>query len=155
MRGVMDEFTHLKNFSKPVDPSLIIAVAARYFWTVTERGVINCKKNIVLFHFRDDAYVPRDGYQPLDQIWPGCEIRFVDCGHVSAYVLHQKLFKKTIAEAVDRYRAKYNVDGTLRQQMDDLIDPTPRSRKSSTDSRVMDVIGLENSRTPTDSPHRL
>jgi hypothetical protein len=29
MRGVMDEFTHLKNFAMPVDPDLIIVIAAR------------------------------------------------------------------------------------------------------------------------------
>jgi len=30
MRGVMDEFTHLKNFSRPIDPELIIVIAAKY-----------------------------------------------------------------------------------------------------------------------------
>jgi hypothetical protein len=30
MRGVMDEFTHLKNFSKPLDSSMIIVIAAKY-----------------------------------------------------------------------------------------------------------------------------
>ncbi|KAH8405423.1 hypothetical protein KR222_011519 [Zaprionus bogoriensis] len=70
MRGMMDECTHLKNFSVPFDTSLIIAVCAR-----------------------DDAYVPRDGCSSLEDIWPGAEIRYLDAGHVSAYVLHQKLFR--------------------------------------------------------------
>jgi len=30
MRRIMDECTHIKNFSVPVDPELIIVVAAEY-----------------------------------------------------------------------------------------------------------------------------
>lgn len=70
MRGVMDECTHLKNFSVPYDTSLAIAVCAK-----------------------DDAYVPRKGCSSLEDIWPGVEVRYLDAGHVSAYVLHQKLFR--------------------------------------------------------------
>lgn len=70
MRGIMDECTHLKNFSVPVDTSLIIAVCARH-----------------------DAYVPREGCTDLADIWPGVEIRYVDGGHVSVYVLYQSMFR--------------------------------------------------------------
>jgi len=70
MRGIMDECTHLKNFEIPVDTELIIAV---------------CAKN--------DAYVPRDHCMSLETIWPGAEIRYIDAGHVSAYLLHQKVFR--------------------------------------------------------------
>lgn len=70
MRGMMDECTHLKNFSVPKETSLIIAVCAK-----------------------DDAYVPREGCSGLEEIWPGVEVRYLDAGHVSAYVLHQKLFR--------------------------------------------------------------
>lgn len=52
MRGMMDECTHLKNFSVPYDTSLIIAVCAK-----------------------DDAYMPRAGVSSLEEIWPGAEIR--------------------------------------------------------------------------------
>lgn len=65
MRGVMDECTHLKNFSVPHDTSLIIVVCAK-----------------------DDAYVPRDGCSNLADLWPGAEVRYLDAGHVSAYLLH-------------------------------------------------------------------
>ncbi|CAB0044351.1 unnamed protein product [Trichogramma brassicae] len=84
MRGIMDECTHLQNFEKPVDTELIIAVCAR-----------------------DDAYVPRDDVVGLEKIWPGAEIRFLDAGHVSAYLLYQKLFRSTIDEAFQRYLKKY------------------------------------------------
>lgn len=70
MRGMMDECTHLKHFSVPKETSLIIAVCAK-----------------------DDAYVPREGCSGLEEIWPGVEVRYLDAGHVSAYVLHQKLFR--------------------------------------------------------------
>lgn len=84
MCGIMDECTHLKNFEVPVDTELIIAVCAR-----------------------DDAYVPRDGCMSLEKIWPGAEIRYIDAGHVTAYLLHQKVFRSTIAEAFQRSLKKY------------------------------------------------
>jgi hypothetical protein len=84
MRGMMDECTHLKNFSVPVDTDLIIAVCAK-----------------------DDAYIPRDGCSSLEDIWPGAEVRYLDAGHVSAYVLHQKLFRSSIIEAFERSKAKW------------------------------------------------
>lgn len=70
MRGIMDECTHLRNFSVPVDTSLIVSVCAR-----------------------DDGYVPREGVDDLADIWPGAQVRFLNAGHVSAYVLHQKVFR--------------------------------------------------------------
>ncbi|XP_030375357.1 protein ABHD18 isoform X2 [Scaptodrosophila lebanonensis] len=87
MRGMMDECTHLKNFSVPFDTSLIIAVCAK-----------------------DDAYVPRDGCSSLEDIWPGAEVRYLDAGHVSAYVLHQKLFRSCIIEAFERAKKNYGSD---------------------------------------------
>ncbi|XP_075234970.1 protein ABHD18 isoform X2 [Lycorma delicatula] len=84
MRGIMDECTHLRNFSTPVDTSLIIAVCAR-----------------------DDGYVPREGVTNLADIWPGAEVRYLDAGHVSAFILHQKVFRTAIADAFERAKLKY------------------------------------------------
>jgi hypothetical protein len=70
MHGIMDECTHLRNFTVPVDTSLIIAICAR-----------------------DDAYVPREGCADLTDIWPGAEVQFLDAGHVSAYLLHKHTFR--------------------------------------------------------------
>lgn len=89
MRGIMDECTHLKNFELPVDTELIIAVCAR-----------------------DDAYVPRDGCMSLEEIWPGAEVRYIDAGHITAYLLHQKLFRSTISEAFQRSIKKYPIDNS-------------------------------------------
>ncbi|XP_052869018.1 protein ABHD18 [Anopheles cruzii] len=102
MRGMMDECTHLKNFSVPYDTSLIIAVCAK-----------------------DDAYIPRDGCTSLEDIWPGAEIRYLDAGHVSAYVLHQKLFRSCIIEAFERAKKKWVPEnGTLRTEVNGGSTPT-------------------------------
>jgi len=85
MKAVMDECTHLKNFSMPVDPELIICVTAT-----------------------KDGYVPRQNTMPIDDIWPGCSIRYVQSGHVSAYLLHQSDFRTAIVDAINYSRKKYN-----------------------------------------------
>ncbi|KAG8321037.1 hypothetical protein J6590_054990 [Homalodisca vitripennis] len=84
MRGIMDECTHLRNFSVPVDTSLIVSVCAR-----------------------DDGYVPREGVTDLTDIWPGAEVRYLEAGHVSAFLLHQKFFRTAIIDAFNRLRNKY------------------------------------------------
>ena len=70
MRGVMDECTHLAHFDRPVDPSLVIIVAANH-----------------------DAYIPRDKVISLTDLWPGCEVRYIDEGHVSAFLFKQNEFR--------------------------------------------------------------
>ncbi|XP_053832164.1 protein ABHD18 isoform X2 [Vidua macroura] len=84
--GVMDECTHVANFPVPVDPSLIIVVQAK-----------------------EDAYIPRTGVRSLQEIWPGCEIRYLDGGHVSAYLFKQGLFRQAIYDAFDRFLQKYTM----------------------------------------------
>ncbi|CAH2300927.1 Hypothetical predicted protein [Pelobates cultripes] len=84
MKGVMDECTHVANFSVPVDPSLIIVVQAK-----------------------EDAYVPRIGVRSLGEIWPDCEIRYLEGGHVSAYLFKQGLFRQAIYDAFSRFLQKY------------------------------------------------
>lgn len=84
MKGVMDECTHMANFSVPVDPSLIIVVQATM-----------------------DAYVPRTGVQSLRDIWPGCEVRYLSGGHISAYLFKQNVFRRAIYDAFERFCLKY------------------------------------------------
>lgn len=72
MRGIMDECTHLKNFSVPVDTSLIISVFAQ-----------------------DDGYVPRDDYD-ITSIWPGAEVRILNSGHIAAFVLYLGVFRYSV-----------------------------------------------------------
>ncbi|XP_074503873.1 protein ABHD18 isoform X3 [Sebastes fasciatus] len=70
MKGVMDECTHMANFSVPVDTSLIVVVQAK-----------------------EDAYIPRTGVLSLQEIWPGCEVRYLNGGHISAYLFKQNVFR--------------------------------------------------------------
>lgn len=70
MRGIMDECTHLKNFNSPIDMEMVIAVCAKR-----------------------DGYVPQNSMEKLEDIWPGAEVRYVDTGHVAAFLLHRKTFK--------------------------------------------------------------
>jgi len=70
MKGIMDECTHLKNFKPPVDMDIVIAVCAKR-----------------------DGYVPQHTMDKLEDIWPGAEVRYVDTGHVAAFLLHRNTFK--------------------------------------------------------------
>lgn len=70
MKGIMDECTHLKNFKSPVDMDIVIAVCAKR-----------------------DGYVPQNNMEKLEDVWPGAEVRYVDTGHVAAFILHRNTFK--------------------------------------------------------------
>ncbi|KAM6953236.1 LOW QUALITY PROTEIN: protein ABHD18 [Aplochiton taeniatus] len=85
MKGVMDECTHIANFSVPVDPSMVIVVQAK-----------------------EDAYIPRTGVLSLQEIWPGCEVRYLNGGHISAYLFKQGLFRQAIYDAFERFLRKYS-----------------------------------------------
>ncbi|XP_035985977.1 protein ABHD18 isoform X1 [Fundulus heteroclitus] len=84
MKGVMDECTHMANFSVPVDTGLIIVIQAR-----------------------EDAYIPRTGVLSLQEIWPGCEVRYLNGGHISAYLFKQNFFRQAIYDAFNRFCLKY------------------------------------------------
>ncbi|KAM9740468.1 protein ABHD18 isoform 1-T2 [Menidia menidia] len=84
MKGVMDECTHMANFSVPVDTGLIVVVQAK-----------------------EDAYIPRAGVLGLQEIWPGCEIRYLNGGHISAYLFKQNVFRQAIYDAFNRFCQKY------------------------------------------------
>lgn len=84
MRGIMDECTHIGNFPEPVDPSLIIIVAAN-----------------------DDAYMPHSGVIPLTQLWPGSELRTLNTGHISAFLFNQQVFRNAIRDSFSRTIDKY------------------------------------------------
>ncbi|XP_050420564.1 protein ABHD18 [Adelges cooleyi] len=84
MKGIMDECTHLRNFNIPVDMDLVIAVCAKR-----------------------DGYVPQKGVARLEDVWPGAEVRYVDTGHVAAFLLHRNTFKNAIIEAFHRAQHKY------------------------------------------------
>lgn len=70
MQAIMDECTHLRNFSVPFDTSLAVVIAAQY-----------------------DAYIPKQGLMSIEEIWPGAEVQYLSAGHVGAYLYYLKLFR--------------------------------------------------------------
>jgi len=84
MRGLMDECTHLGNYSLPVDPDLVELVVARY-----------------------DAYQPRRGVKPLHDVLCCRPPREISEGHILAYLLHQHKFREAIYDCLDRMTVKY------------------------------------------------
>ena len=86
MRGIMDECTHLGNFSRPIDPSLAFIVTASR-----------------------DGYVPQVGSIPLTDLWKGCTHRNIpDHGHVSAILFKADVFRKAIIDSFDMNCKKYH-----------------------------------------------
>ena len=79
MNFVMDEATHLKNFPQPVDSSLVRFVVAKH-----------------------DAYIPRDNIPSPCDIWPGCSVEYINCGHVAASLNHQGVFRRVIKDVFDQ-----------------------------------------------------
>ncbi|KAF7259431.1 hypothetical protein EG68_03328 [Paragonimus skrjabini miyazakii] len=83
MRELLDYFTHLGNFSPLVEPRLVLAVAAEH-----------------------DAYIPRHGVIPLNELYPGAEIRLLpQSGHVGAYLrnaIWTRDFRQAITDCLNR-----------------------------------------------------
>ena len=78
MQLLMDECTHLLNFDRPIDPTLVYAIAAN-----------------------DDAYVLRDGVQSFSEVWPGSKISYLPQGHVSAFLFSQPSYIKIIMKMLN------------------------------------------------------
>lgn len=81
MRLLMDEFTSLYNYSRPVESNISNAL------------FIACKH---------DGYVLHDGLPHMNELWPGCHVRYIPRGHVSAFLLNQSGFLDAIAEMLQR-----------------------------------------------------
>ena len=81
MRLLMDEFTSLDNFARPVESNI---------------------PNAMFIVCTNDGYVLRDGIPDMNDVWPGCLIRFIPYGHISAFVFNQSLFLRATAEMLQR-----------------------------------------------------
>lgn len=90
MHLLMDECTHMVNFDVPCDTSLVRVLAAK-----------------------DDAYVLRDGLADFRTIWPGSQVEFFDQGHVSAFLLLQQKYRKTIRETLNKLINKYQTSNLI------------------------------------------
>ena len=85
MRCLMDECTHIANYSAPVDTALVELVTAQY-----------------------DAYQPSGGpVTPLAALYPGCGATTIPEGHIRSYLLYQSVFRQAIYRVIDRMVHKY------------------------------------------------
>jgi hypothetical protein len=81
MRLLMDEFTSLHNYSRPVESNI---------------------PNAMFIACTNDGYVLRDGIPHMSDVWPGCHIRYIPRGHISAFLLNQSGFQAAVAEMLQR-----------------------------------------------------
>lgn len=84
MKDVMDQVTGLQNFSVPVDPTVSTFVVAKA-----------------------DAYYPIHSLTPMTEIWPGCEVRYLNTGHIAGFLMHHRDFCKAIIDTFSRLSEKY------------------------------------------------
>ncbi|CAF2343008.1 unnamed protein product [Rotaria sp. Silwood2] len=81
MRLLMDEFTSLENYSRPVQSNIPNAM------------FIVCK---------NDGYVLRHGTPDMNDLWPGCLVRYISYGHISGFLFSQSVFHHAAAEMLQR-----------------------------------------------------
>jgi len=105
MRNLMDQFTHLGNYSPPMDPNLT------QFLVATKDGYVPSHAN--------DAFLQRRKQRRGDNsvsisddmrtVWPGCStIELRDCGHVGAYLFKQKEYTKVIWSNIEKLNSIYH-----------------------------------------------
>ncbi|UJR28204.1 hypothetical protein I4U23_009455 [Adineta vaga] len=81
MRLLMDEFTSLENYARPVESNI---------------------PNAMFIVGSHDGYVLRNGIPDMSDLWPGCLVRYIPYGHISAFLFNQSLFHHAIAEMLQR-----------------------------------------------------
>ena len=84
MRCLMDECTHVGNYSPPLDTDIVEIVRAQY-----------------------DAYQPGEGITPLEHYYPGALSTSIDEGHVRSYLFYQHVFREAIYRVVDKMIVKH------------------------------------------------
>ncbi|WIA35890.1 hypothetical protein OEZ86_004271 [Tetradesmus obliquus] len=82
LRHVLETYTDVTRYPTPVRPDAAVLVAARH-----------------------DGYVDMASVQALQAHWPGSELRLVDGGHVSAFLLHQEAFRAALRDSLARLEA--------------------------------------------------
>ena len=83
MRLLIDEFSNLKYYPTVACPDAAIVVVA--------------KSDLYVTRPEDDEMI-----KDISEIWPGCEVRVVDGGHISSYLTHNHTFRKAINDAFDK-----------------------------------------------------
>lgn len=81
MRLLMDEFTSLAYYARPPQSNL---------------------SNALFIACDHDGYVLREGIPHMTDLWPGCHVRHIPYGHISAFIFNQSLFYHAVAEMLHR-----------------------------------------------------
>ncbi|KAF8057852.1 GAMMACAL1 [Scenedesmus sp. PABB004] len=82
LRHVLETYTDVTRYPRPVRPDAAVMVAAR-----------------------DDGYVDIASVQALQAHWPGSELRLVSGGHVSAFLMHHDAFRGAMRDSLARLAA--------------------------------------------------
>jgi predicted alpha/beta hydrolase family esterase len=56
----------------------------------------------VIVAARNDAYVSMDSVEAVHRYWGGSELRVVDGGHVSGFLMQQPKFRQAISDSLNR-----------------------------------------------------
>lgn len=91
MRLLMDEFTSLEFYARPVQSNI---------------------PNAMFIVCSNDGYVLRNGIPDMNDLWPGCLIRFIPYGHISAFVFNQSMFLHAVAEMLQRQQPNIKLKKT-------------------------------------------
>ena len=81
MRLLMDEFTSLHNYSRPIESNV---------------------SNAMFIACTHDGYILHDGLPHMNELWPGCHVRYIRHGHISGFLFNQSVFQHAIAELLQR-----------------------------------------------------
>jgi len=57
-------------------------------------------RSAFLIGAKSDAYVPPASVEALHRHWPGSTLRWIDSGHVGAFLFYRRHFLDTVLEAL-------------------------------------------------------
>ena len=84
---ILEQTTHLGNYSPLVDPELATVLVAAY-----------------------DSYIPKNTDSLTEVVWPGASTVTLDSGHIAAILKHRNDYIKAIVDTIDRYYLKYGTN---------------------------------------------
>jgi len=103
MKNLMDQFTHLGNYSAPMDPQLtqfLVATNDAYVPSHANHNFLSRKGSK-----GSDARARTDD---MRTVWPGCStVELKDYGHVGAYLFKQKEYSRVIKANIEKLQTAY------------------------------------------------
>ena len=107
-RIVLCRYTDVTRFPRyaALLPVLLRQIAKQRFQCLKITCRLRCPEAAVLVAANQDAYVSRQSVIELAEHWPGCEVRWVEGGHVSAFLMQQPAFRTAILDSLNRLPRK-------------------------------------------------